>query len=235
MADEQAPPQSLRPVDGRRAPVGRGIALGVVENRRCVVVVVVRPVGDRPQRRASREHTGLGEHGHQGHEPAVAPAVQADAGGVHPHLAHEPPGTIHVVAQVLAAHMPEDGGPPVTPVARAAAVVHVEDGVAPRREHVVEHVLAVVARPPVVHVLGVARAVHEDHRRAPARRRDVRGGPVEPRRHAHAVAGGDHHDLGLDPRTPAPLLGGALGHLPERSARAVLLDIQLGRMVGRRV
>ena len=78
------------------------------------------------------------------------------------------------VLEILAAHVAVDRGAPVAAVAGAGAVVHVEHDVAARREQVVEHVLAEVARPVLVRVLHVAGAVHEDHRRrrriAPARR-----------------------------------------------------------------
>ncbi len=107
-------------------------------------MVVVRPIGDGAQRGARAEACGLGEEGHEGDEAAVRSSVDADALGVDAKLLLEEAGTVDLVGQVEATHVPVDGGSPVAAVAGGSAVVHVEHDVAARREQVVEHVLAVV-------------------------------------------------------------------------------------------
>ncbi len=51
----------------------KGLRIDVrrVEDVRRVAVVVVGPVGDRPQRGAGLESARRPEHGHEGHEAAV--------------------------------------------------------------------------------------------------------------------------------------------------------------------
>ena len=115
---------------------------------------------------------------------------------------------------------------------RAPAVVEVEDGVAPGGEEVVEHVFAVVARPPLVHVLQVARAVDEDHGGAVG---GHAAGPVQPGGHRHAIGRRNHHDLRLDPVVTPERRSRALRDLAHRGARLGRLEVQLGGMVGRGV
>ena len=93
-----------------------------------------------------------------------------------------------------------------TPVARRAPEVDVQDHVAARRQQVVEHVLAVVGGPPLVHVLEVAGAVHEDDGGAVGLGAQLPR-PVDAGGHAGAVAGLEAHDLGDDPREAPPRLG----------------------------
>ena len=194
-------------------------------------MIVVGPVGDGPQRRPGREHPRLSEQRHEGDEPTVAAAVDPEARRVHRHLPDEPARGVHLIVQVAAPHVTVDRRAPRAPVPRTAAVVQVEDRVAARGEQLVEHVFAVVARPPLVDVLEIARAVDENHRRVVGRS----GGPVQTRRHLHAVARRDRHDLGLDPAESAPFRRRALGDLPRRRAWLVALHVQLGRMIGRRL
>ena len=109
-------------------------------------------------------------------------------------LRRQPLRRVHMVVQVLAAHVPVNGRPPVAPVAGAGAVVDIEHHVAPGGEQVVEHVLAVVGGPVLVGVLQVAGAVHEHHDRVLAAglqlRRAVELGPDR----AGAV-GGEHRGV----------------------------------------
>ena len=79
VADQQRALETLGEVDRRALAIRLGVVLRLVEDVRRVAVVVVRPVGHRPQRRAGGERVGRGEHRHQRDEAAVAAAVDADA------------------------------------------------------------------------------------------------------------------------------------------------------------
>ena len=157
-----APFEPFGEVDRRALAVGLGILLRHVEDVRRVAVVVVRPVGHRPQRRAGGEDVRRREHRHQRDEPAVAAAVDADALRIDLLRGAQVLRAVDDVLEILAAHVTVDRRAPVAAVAGARAVVDVEHDVAARREQVVEHVLAEVDRPVLVRVLQVAGAVHED-------------------------------------------------------------------------
>src|SRR5690606_1240142 len=118
-----------------------------------ITLVVVRPVRNGAQGGAGFKSTGRGEQGHQGDEAAGGAAVDADAPGVDAELSGQVAGAVNVVVQVFAAYMAVDGGAPVAAIAGAASVVDIEHGVAVVHQQVVEHILAVVAAPPLVHVL----------------------------------------------------------------------------------
>ena len=128
-------------------------------------MVVVRPVGHRPQRRAGAKSVGRREERHQRNEAAVAAAIDADAPGIHLLRLDQICRTIDDVVEIVSAHPAIDRRAPVASVARTGAIVRIENDVTPRRQQVMEHVLAVVGRPEPVRVLQVAGAVHEDHRR----------------------------------------------------------------------
>src|SRR3954468_764676 len=162
MADEQRPLQPAGKVDGRALAVRLGVLLRHVEDARRVSVVVVGPVGHRAKRRTRSEHVRSREHRHQRDEPAVAPAVDANAPRVDLLLRDDELRAVDDVLEILAAHVAVDRGAPVAPVPGAGAVIDVEYHVAPRGEQVVEHVLAEVARPVLVRVLRVTGAMHED-------------------------------------------------------------------------
>ncbi len=194
-----------------------------------VAVIVVRPIGHRPQRRAGREHVGLGEHRHQSNEPAVAAAIKADLLRVHALRRHQVSRRIHDVVQVLAAHVLVDRGAPVAPISGRAAVIHVDHGEAALHQQVMEHVLAVVIRPPAVDVLQIARAVHEDHARTAAaeiRGLKSRAGTIAPSRAVNVTMGASCH--GYCQKSGA----GDDGQLLRGRARACFLHVELGRLVG---
>src|SRR2546423_13318154 len=87
---------------------------------------------------------------------------------------------VDVVVQILAAHVSVNPRAPVAPVPGGAAVVDAQDREAALHQNVMEHVFAVVARPPLRHVLKVARAVHEDDGGAAATKKGGRvGGAAE--------------------------------------------------------
>src|SRR5690606_3311214 len=153
-----------------------------------------------------------------------------DALRVHTLVLDEVAGAVHLVAEVLAAHVAVDGGAPVAAVAGGAAVVDVQHGEAAGREHVVEHVLAVVAGPALVHVVQVAGAVDEDDGAAVRLRAEV-ARPVDAGRDLHAVARVEPDDVRVDPAERAPLLGGRGGDAAQLGAGAVVRDVQLGRPV----
>src|SRR5687768_10227307 len=103
-----------------------------------------------------------------------------------------------MIGEILAAHVTIDGGAPVAAISRGAAVVDVEHDVAARCEQMMEHVLAIIRRPPVMYVLQVARAMHEYDRSAVRLRTDV-GRAVDARGNLHAIACGHVHDLRRNP------------------------------------
>ena len=83
-----------------------------------------------------------------------------------------------------------------------------------------------------MHVLQIARAVHEDH--GSAIRRHTRR-PIDARRHLGAVARRDHHDLRLDPVVRLELGRRTVGGFTRRAATARRLEVQLRRLVRRRM
>ena len=96
--------------------------------------------------------------------------------------------SVDLVAEIFSSHVAIDRRAPVAPVARTAAVVHVENRVTLLHQKVMEHVFAEILRPPAMHVLQVAGAVHEDHSglgRVRLRRN------IEPGGYCDAIARGD--------------------------------------------
>src|SRR4051812_48728443 len=127
VADEQRALQALGEVYGRAEAVCLRVVLRLVEYVRGVGMIVVRPVGDGTERRARREDVGRGEHRHQGYEAAVRAAVDTDAVRVNSVLVDEVADGIHVVVQILAAHVSINPRAPVAAIARASTVVDAQD------------------------------------------------------------------------------------------------------------
>lgn len=96
------------------------------------------PIGHRPQRRAGRKVVAGGEQSHQGDEPAVGAAVQADALRVDAVLVHQVLGTVDLVLQILPAHVLVNRGAPVTTVAGRAPVIDIEHRGAALHQQMVE-------------------------------------------------------------------------------------------------
>src|SRR5690625_2392614 len=102
--------------------------------------------------------------------------------------------------------MTVDSSSPVTSLSCRAPVIYIEDDVAPARQEVMEHVLAIVGRPPVVYIVQISSAMDEDDRRA------VRLGPeitrtVDPCGDLDTIASSEVDDLRCDPAEAPPLLG----------------------------
>src|SRR5690606_17232662 len=97
------------------------------------------------------ERARAAEQGHEGHEAAIAAAVDAGVVTVALVVGHHPVQAIQVVLQLRVAHPAVDRGAPVAAVALAAAVVQVQDHVALLDQQVVEHLLAEVVGPARVH------------------------------------------------------------------------------------
>ena len=169
VVDQQRVCEVLRVFDRRGDPVRLGVELRGVEDVRGVAVVVTGPVGRRPLRRARGEFTGRAQQRHLGHETAVGTAVDADARGIDVVVLHQPGLAVQQVLQFRVAHAAVNRVAPVAAVAGRGAIVHVDHDVAFLQQQVVEHLLAEVIRPVLLHVLQVAGAVHEDHRRVQAR------------------------------------------------------------------
>ena len=196
VADQQRAFQPLGKVDRRALAIGLSILLRNVEDVRRVAVVVVRPVGYRPQRRAGREDVRRREHRHQRDEAAIAPAVDANAPRIHLLLRRQVLRAVDDVLEILAAHVPVDRRPPVAPVAGARPVVDVEHDIAAGCQQVVEHVLAEIRGPVAVGVLQIPGAVDEDDarpRRIAPRADHLRR--EQPRMHVDAVTRLERDDL----------------------------------------
>ena len=100
VADQQRALQPVGEVDRRAAPVGGRIRLRLVEDVRRVLVVVVRPVGHRPQRGAGGEHVRRREHRHQRDEAAVAAAIDAEPPRRRPSRRHQPVRAVDDVVEI---------------------------------------------------------------------------------------------------------------------------------------
>src|ERR1700688_2069842 len=95
-----------------------------------------------------------------------------------------------------------------------------------------KHVLVIIAGPPLVYILQIARAVHEYHGRAATT--EV-GRLVEARVHRSAIARGKRHDWRIGPWI-LPKVGRWRGReLFGRSPRPALLNVYLGRLVRVRI
>src|ERR1035441_7556477 len=92
-----------------------------------------------------------------------------------------------------------------------------------------EHVLVVISRPLMVHVLQIPAAVYENDRRAALL---IMGGLVHTRRDLDAIARGNHHDGWILPGVLRELGGGRSGEAAEILPRTVLLYVEIGRFVG---
>jgi hypothetical protein len=137
---------------------GLVVVLRTVQDPARVPVAVMGPIRDRAQRRARGEMLRLGEQRHEGDEPAVGTAIDADAGRVHALVFGQVPCAVHLVGQVLAPHVAVNGGPPIPSITARGPEIDVEDREPLRRQQVVEHVLAIVARPAAMPVLVPALA-----------------------------------------------------------------------------
>ena len=155
MADQQSSFQTFRKVDRRAAPVGFGITLRLVEDIRCVLLVVMGPIRHRPQRRTGGKDVRSGEHRHQGDKPTIASAIDPNALWIHAEPVHEVLRAVDLILKVLVAHVPVDGGPPIAAITRAAAVIDVEYNVAVIGEVIVEHVFPIITTPPLMNVLKI--------------------------------------------------------------------------------
>ena len=164
MANQQRPLSAPRKVNRRRSPVRFRVLLRRIQYVGGVRVIVVRPIGHGPQRRARREHIRLCEHRHQRDEAAIAAAVHADPSSGRRRAA--PPSTcrVHFVVQILAAHVLVDRRAPVPPISRRSRGNRRRSPGPALHQQVVKHVLAGIVVHHV-HILQIPRAMHEDHRR----------------------------------------------------------------------
>src|SRR2546423_8605042 len=91
-----------------------------------------------------------------------------------------------------------------------------------------KQVFAIIARPPAMHVLQVARAMHEDYAWAAAP--EIRR-LVEPRVERRAVARFEGDDRRINPVVRPELWRRRISNLHRRSPGAVFLEIKLWRLV----
>src|SRR5439155_16331191 len=99
-------------------------------------------------------------------EAAIAATVDSDPPRIDILFVFQPARRVDLIVEVLAAHVTIDCGAPVATVAARSAVIDVEHEIAARHQHVMEHVLAEIARPPAVNILQISGAVYEDDRRS---------------------------------------------------------------------
>src|SRR5690606_16034046 len=147
VGDQQVVLQAGGVLDRRGAGIGLRVDVRRVQDVRRVLVVVLPPVGDRAQGGTGLEHARLAEQGHEGHEAAVAAAVDADAVAVGLAVGHGPVQAVEVVLELGVAHVAVDRGAPVAAVTFRAAVVEIEHDVALLHQQVVEHLLAEIIGP----------------------------------------------------------------------------------------
>ena len=195
-------------------------------------MVVVAPVRHTPQRGPGLESLGLEEHGHQGHEPAVRAAVDADALGVRVVVRSGVVDAVFEIFELGVAHVAVDGRAPVAPVALRRTEVGRDNDEALVVEQRVHHVLAEVVGPLVVGVLQVAGPVREDDQRARAGE-SLRVGQVHPRPDRLLGMGrGYGDDLGDGQINAEELIGDGVRELLGRGVRdAQVLYVELGRQV----
>ncbi len=122
-----------------------------------------------------------------------------------------------------------DRGAPIAAIARRSAIIHICDQIAALHQELMEHVFARVVGPHAIHVLQIARAVHEQHRR-PALAIIRRLVNVRPQH--RAIARSKRDDRRVQPRILPELGRGRRGQLLRRRIRSRLLRIQLRRLVG---
>jgi hypothetical protein len=219
MQDQQRPLQAFGEINRRALAVGLRIVLRFVQDVRGVVVVVMRPVGHRPQRRTGRECVGRREHRHQRDEATIAAAVDTDALRVDLLNVGQIFRAVHDIIQIFAAHVTVNRGSPIAAIARAGTVVGIEHDIPVGRQQVVEHVFTEVAGPVLVRVLGVTRAVDEHHRRRigiALRASHFRG--EQPRVDLDAIARFVSNQLRIDPLVRTPLISRRRGDLFRRRA-----------------
>jgi hypothetical protein len=189
--EEQAALEPVRMDQGGGFAVAVGVFGGRAHVPLGVAGVVAVPVGDGGAGHAHAEDLLGLEQAHEGHVAAVAPAVDADAGGIEARQAGEVADAPDLVFDLDGAHAAGDVGFEGEAPAAAAAVVELEDGDALLRE-----VLgAEIDRegPVVDDALDVGAAVDGDD----DRRRAVRGGgAIERAVEQGAVGCGDFVELG---------------------------------------
>ena len=95
---------------------------------------------------------------HQGHVPAIAPAVHTNAGGIGETFVYQPADAVHLVAHFDIAHVVLDAALESQSPTRAASVVEREDQVALRAQ--ILHAHRAGHRPLVSYDLRVGTAVH---------------------------------------------------------------------------
>lgn len=149
-------------VDGGADVVGLGVEVGGVEDVGGVALVVVTPVGDGAQGSTGFVGLGFEEHGHEGHEAAVGPAVDSNAVWVGVVVGDGVVDGVLEIFEFFVAHLSVDGGAPISAIACAGAEIWSDDDEAFVGEDGVEHVFAFVVGPLVVGVLEVACAVDEE-------------------------------------------------------------------------
>jgi hypothetical protein len=162
VAHEQMSFETFCKIDGGASVVGQAIGKRFVQDGGGIAVVVMGPVGDRPEACSCCEYVGLGEEGHEGDESAVGASVDAYSFGVYALVFYQVFYAIHLVGEVFSSHMAIDAGAPISAIACTASVIDVEDGVAIVSEQVVEHIFPEVAAPPFMGILEIACPVDEN-------------------------------------------------------------------------